>query len=129
MLDGRRSEITQVAGTAARPIVRFAGVDDRAAAEKLRGIEILVERGEVPQLGEDEWWTVDLVGCSVSDGDQPVGTVTGVMGLPSCEVLRVERDAAGELLVPFISDAVRSVDTERRAIDVDLRFLGEGEGR
>jgi ribosomal 30S subunit maturation factor RimM len=29
------------------------------------------------------------------------------------------------LLVPLVTDAVRSVDLERKEIDVDLRFLGE----
>ena len=31
----------------------------------------------------------------------------------------------GELLVPLVRDAERSVDVEARRIDVDLRFLGE----
>jgi 16S rRNA processing protein RimM len=30
-----------------------------------------------------------------------------------------------ELLVPLVSDAVRSVDIERREIDIDMHFLGE----
>ena len=49
-----------------------------------------------------------------------------LLALPSCEVLEVAR-AGGEtdLLVPLVSDAVRSVDLERREIDVDLAFLGE----
>jgi 16S rRNA processing protein RimM len=51
------------------------------------------------------------------------------LALPSCEVLEVRRTsadaAAPPLLVPLIQDAVRSVDIERRTIDVDLRFLGE----
>jgi ribosomal 30S subunit maturation factor RimM len=29
--------------------------------------------------------------------------------------------------VPLVTDAVRSVDIEARAIEVDLRFLGEEE--
>jgi 16S rRNA processing protein RimM len=44
---------------------------------------------------------------------------------PSCELLEVERDAAPALLVPLISDAVRTVDLDARRIDVDLTFLGE----
>ena len=58
-----------------------------------------------------------------------VGTVTRLTALPSCEVLEVARSAgeAGDapLLVPLVSDAVRSVDVAARVIDVDLRFLGE----
>jgi 16S rRNA processing protein RimM len=62
----------------------------------------------------------------VSDGAREVGVVRRLLALPSCEVLEVTRSAdAGELLVPLVSDAVRSVDVERRLIDVDLRFLGE----
>ena len=39
---------------------------------------------------------------------------------------RCERADGGEpLLVPLISDAVRTVDLERQRIDIDLEFLGE----
>jgi 16S rRNA processing protein RimM len=84
-----------------------------------------VARSEAPELGPDEWWAEDLVGCTVHDGERLVGTVRRLVELPSCEVLEVERAAGSELLVPLVSDAVREVDLERRAIDVDLRFLGE----
>jgi 16S rRNA processing protein RimM len=51
---------------------------------------------------------------------------------PSCELLEVERvetdPARPDLLVPLISDAVRSVDVEASVIDVDLSFLGEADG-
>jgi ribosomal 30S subunit maturation factor RimM len=30
-----------------------------------------------------------------------------------------------ELLVPLVRDAIRSIDVERRVIDVDREFLGE----
>jgi 16S rRNA processing protein RimM len=54
-----------------------------------------------------------------------VGVVRQLLELPSCEVLEVQRPEGGDLLVPLVSDAVREVDLERRAIDVDLHFLGE----
>jgi 16S rRNA processing protein RimM len=40
-------------------------------------------------------------------------------------VLEVARPSGPDLLVPLIGDAVRSVDIDRRVIDVDLGFLGE----
>jgi 16S rRNA processing protein RimM len=84
-----------------------------------------VPRLEAPQLDDDEWWAEDLVGCVVHDADREVGRVVRLVALPSCEVLEVTRSqGAGELLVPLVADAVRSVDIERRRIDVDLRFLG-----
>lgn len=127
VVDDRELEITRRAGSDRRVILRLAEHSDRAAAEALRGHDILVARAEAPELGPEEWWAEDLVGCAVQDGDRAVGVVTGLLELPSCEALEVSRrDGEGELLVPLVSDAVRFVDLERRAIDIDLRFLGEG---
>ena len=125
LVDDRELEITRQAGTTRSPILRVAGYDDRAAAESLRGKDLLVPRALAPELGPDEWWAEDLAGCAVHDGDRKVGTVRRMLELPSCEVLEVERSGGGDLLVPLVTDAVREVDLDRRAIDIDLEFLGE----
>ena len=125
MIDEREFEITRRAGTARRLILRLQDHENRAAAEALRGKDMLVARAQAPELGPDEWWAEELVGCAVHDGARAVGTVRRVVELPSCEMLEVERAGGGELLVPLVADAVREVDVEARAIDVDLRFLGE----
>ena len=49
-----------------------------------------------------------------------------MLELPSCEVLEVARRDRPDLLVPLVGDAVGEVDVQRREIQVDLRFLGEG---
>jgi 16S rRNA processing protein RimM len=123
---GRPREVERRAGTDARPIVRLAGSASREDAEALRGEALLVSRTEVPELGPDEWWPQDLVGCRVVDADAPVGAVVEVVNLPSCDMLEVERDSGDALLVPLVRDAVRSVDVGARRIDVDLAFV---EGR
>jgi 16S rRNA processing protein RimM len=121
--------VTRVAGHTARPIIRLEGCERREDAEALTGSELMVARTDVAELEPDEWWAEDLEGCAVYDGERPVGVVSALLALPSCEVLEVRRApeaaAAPPLLVPLIQDAVRSVDIERRTIDVDLRFLGE----
>jgi 16S rRNA processing protein RimM len=123
---GERREIVRRAGTDARPILRLAGFEDRDAAESLRGEALLVAREDLPALGEDEWWPEDLEGCRVRDGSRAVGVVGSVLPLPSCEALVVEREGGGELIVPLVRDAVRSVDVQAREIDVDLAFV-EGD--
>jgi len=122
----RTLEITRRAGTDRRPLLRLAEHEDRAAAEELRGAELLVPRTQAPELEEDEWWAEDLEGCTVLDGAQIVGTVRRLLALPSCEVLEVARADSSDLLVPLIGDAVRRVDVDRRVIEIDLEFLGEG---
>jgi 16S rRNA processing protein RimM len=123
---GRDRRIERLAGHDARVILRLDGCADRAAAEALRGEELLVPRSAAPDLGPDEWWSEELEGCEVRDGQRTVGRVRRLLELPSCEVLEVQRPEGGsDLLVPLVSDAVRTVDTERREIDIDLSFLGE----
>lgn len=122
---GRPAAIERRAGSPTKPIVRLSGCASREAADALRGTPLLVPREELPGLEEGEYWAEDLIGCTVGDGERSVGTVRRLLGLPSCEVLEVARDAGEPLLVPLIGDAVRSVDVDDRRIDVDLEFLGE----
>jgi 16S rRNA processing protein RimM len=110
---GRTARIERLAGTGERPILRLSDVEDRSAAEALRGEAILVEAGE---LGEGEYLAADLVGCEV----RGVGVVRRVIPAPSCDLLEVGEAA---VLIPFISDAVKRVDTEARTIEVDTAFL------
>jgi 16S rRNA processing protein RimM len=123
--------VTRLAGHAARPLMRLEGCERREDAEALTGAELMVARVGAPELDDDEWWAEDLEGCTVHDGQFRVGVVSALLALPSCEVLEVERTPASDadhsppLLVPLVRDAVRSVDIERREIDIDLRFLGE----
>ena len=119
-------EIVRRAGTDAAPILRLAGCESRNAVEALRGTDLFVPRDEAPPLEEDEFWPEELEGCTVHDGEREVGVVRRLLGLPSCEVLEVERpDGAADLLVPLIQDAVRAVDVAARRIEIDLAFLGE----
>jgi 16S rRNA processing protein RimM len=119
---GRPRRIDRRAGTDERPIVRLQGTSSREDAEALRGEALLVPRAQLPALEPDEWWPDDLVGCDVHDGSRRVGVVRAVTGLPSCDVLEVDRDG-DVLLVPLVRDAVRSIDVGSKAIDVDLGFV------
>jgi len=127
-LAGRSVAIVRRAGTDSRPIIRVEGVEDRAAAEALRGAEVTVPAQDAPALAEGEWWAHELEGCVLRDGERVIGTVERLIELPSCEVLEVAREGMRErVLVPMVKDAIRSVDVARHAIDVDSEFLGLGE--
>jgi 16S rRNA processing protein RimM len=116
-LDGRVAEVVRRAGTDARPLIRLDGVEDRSAAEALRGRDLWVQ-SDGDEAGEaGEWDVADLVGCEVPG----IGAVRRVVAAPSCDVLEVGDEG---VLVPFVSDAVRRVDPAAGVIEVDLRFLG-----
>jgi 16S rRNA processing protein RimM len=131
VVEGRSVAIVRHGGTPLRPVLRLAGVTSREAVEALRGTDLWVPRAAAPPLEEDEWLAEDLIGCQVVDGSVPIGVVAKLLPYPSCELLEVQRPGsdpdrpAKTLLVPLISDAVRTVDIDAQRIDVDLSFLGE----
>jgi 16S rRNA processing protein RimM len=125
---GRTLTITRRAGTDERPIVRLEGVEDRPAAEALRGQALMVQAQQAPSLAEGEWWAHELEGCEVTDGERLIGTVSRLIELPSCEVLEVSLEQGGEpLLVPMVKDAIRRVRPAEGRIEVNLDFLAPGD--
>jgi 16S rRNA processing protein RimM len=117
-VDGAPRTIERLAGTSDKPIMRLAGCTAREHAEALRGLSLELPRDD--SLEEDEFWASDLAGCLVVDGSREVGVVARMIALPSCEALEV-----GDLLIPMVRDAIRSIDLETRRIDVDMGFVGE----
>jgi 16S rRNA processing protein RimM len=103
------------AGTDDRPLVRLAGVTDRDAAQALRGQLLLVPGGR-EELGPEEWYDDDLIGCRI----EGLGEVQAVLHGPSCDLLEVGAD---KLLIPLVRDAVTRVDIDAREIEIDRRFL------
>ncbi len=124
LIGERQAVVAQRKGTDQRPVIRLEGIGDRTAVDAVRGQELLARRDHAPELAEDEWWAEDLEGCAILAEGRQIGVVTRLIGLPSCEVLEVERADGEEMLVPLVSDAVGRVDVEQREIEIDLKFLG-----
>ena len=109
-------EVTGHAGE--QLIVRLQGVEDRDAAEALRGARVLVGRGSLDPPGEDEYFYVDLIGCRVVDEHEgDVGQVHDVFEAGASDVL-VVRDGSQERYVPLVEQWVVAVDLEARRITV-----------
>jgi 16S rRNA processing protein RimM len=93
-------------------VVAFAGIDDRGAAEALRGTVLVVDSDSLPPLDQaEEWYDHQLVGlAAVTPGGDRLGELTDVVHTPGPDLL-VVRDADGrEHLVPFVRDIVPIVD-------------------
>ena len=121
----REAIIERRAGTDESPILRVGGISTPEQVKEARGTDLLCSRTDAPELPEGKWWPEDLAGLEVHDGGSPVGRVRRMVALPSCEALEVERKGEGDLTVPMVADAIRSIDVDLGQVDVDLRFIGE----
>jgi 16S rRNA processing protein RimM len=63
---------------AGRVVLKLAAADSISAAELLAGRELLLQATDLPALADDTWFVRDLIGCTLFDGNTPVGEITGV---------------------------------------------------
>lgn len=94
-----------------RLLVSFAGVRGRDAAERLRGLELMLDVPARERPADDEeYYDHQLRGLLVRDQNgRSIGTVVGVLHLPAQDTLVVDADG-NEALVPFVSEIVTAVD-------------------
>ena len=113
------------------------GYADRTQAESLRGFTVWVSRAHFPDTEEDEYYWVDLIGCTLygeQDGQSVLlGLVESVTDNGAHAVLRVKRQVDAEngermtlqddkgrdieMLVPFVAAHVHTVDLANRRLE------------
>ncbi len=104
-----------------RLIVAFEGVEDRNAAEELRGVLLRVDSGDLPEPEDpDEYFDHQLVGLAVVDtAGERIGVVARIDHAPASDLLVVERPDGRTALVPFVTALVPEVDLPGGRIVVD----------
>ncbi|MGI5136664.1 MULTISPECIES: ribosome maturation factor RimM [unclassified Streptomyces] len=104
-----------------RLLLRFAGVQDRNAAEALRNTLLIaeVDPDELPE-GEDEYYDHQLIDLDVVTRDGvEVGRITEISHLPSQDLFVVECPDGSEVLIPFVEEIVTEIDLEEQRAVID----------
>ena len=122
--DGERSfEVHVTARAKGQIIARLDGIDDRDAAEALKGTQLYVPKSELPETGDGVYYHADLMGLSVESPDgNSLGVVKAVHNFGAGDVIEIAGDGEGGkdgLMVPFTKSAVPEVDLEGGRIVVD----------
>jgi 16S rRNA processing protein RimM len=98
-------------------------VDDRSAAEALKGARVFVARSSFPTAGEDEYYWVDLIGLPVINREGvALGVVKELLSTGPQTVLVIEYTEEGktlERMIPFVAAYVDAVDLPGKRITVD----------
>ncbi len=85
-----------------------------------RGAALTVPRGALPELGDGEYYTFELVGLRVEEeGGRVLGTVQDVLPGAANDNLVLEDGT----LVPMIEDAISSIDREGGVVLLNPGFI------
>jgi 16S rRNA processing protein RimM len=102
-----------------RPVFKFSGIDSISDAEKWRGADLLAPESERALPEQGEYSHAELIGCEILV-PEPVGIVRGVEDYGGQTLLRVEKTAGGEMLIPFVNAICREIDVARKVIRAEL---------
>ena len=91
-------------------VARLKGVDDRNAAEALRGLKLYMSRDSLPEPEEDEFYLADLIGLAVeTTAGELLGKVKTVQDFGAGDLLEIQPKAGASWWLPFTREAVPEV--------------------
>ena len=107
------------------------GIEDRDAADALRGRVVYVDKGVLPELDEDEYYLADLIGAEVmavgDDSRRSLGEIVGVTTNGMQDLLEVQwrRDNGVEAtwLLPALPEYIAEIEEETVLVDLPREFL------
>jgi 16S rRNA processing protein RimM len=104
--------VTSKHGSQNRPVIRL----DRRVP---RGATLAVPRASLPELGEDEYYSFQLVGLEVEEeGGRVLGRVADVLDYPANDVLELDSGVS----LPLVGACVLKVDLQGGRIVVSPGF-------
>lgn len=103
-------------------VARIDGVDERDAAEALKGTALYVPRAALPAPDAESWYQADLVGLAVETrtGDR-FGLVAAIVNYGAGDLVEIALDGSDRReLVPFTRVFVPEVDVAGGRLVVNL---------
>jgi len=102
-------------------LLKFIGVDKIEEAELLRNSYLKVDRKDEPELDEDTYYVVDLLGLDVySDEGNKLGVLDDIFNNGSCDIYVVKDELGKQLLLPAISEVIKEISIEEHKIVVHI---------
>ncbi len=103
-------------------LLQLEGIDDRNAADSLRGAELLIMKETAEEsrkdLDEGSFYYYDLIGLKVFLDNKEYGSIVDIMEAGAGDIFIIENIDGAEVLVPFIDGVVEMDRMSEGIIDI-----------
>ena len=111
--------VAQVKEHSGTLLAQLGGLENREAAQKLKGSKVFVQREALPEPQAGHYYLADLVGLEVvNESGEALGVVKRWVFNGAQDVMEVTGNGKVRL-VPWIPAVVRKVDLPQRRIEVE----------
>ena len=117
-IDGESHAVQETKPHSGTLLARLAGIPNREAALKLRGRTVSVSRAVLPAPEAGHYYLADLIGLEVvNERGEKLGVVKRFFTNGAQDVMELAGDR--ERLLPWVPTVVKSVDLQKRRIEVE----------
>lgn len=97
------------------------GITDRNQAELLRGVELFIDRDQLPPAEDGELYLEDLVGCDTIDAEgHKIGEIISVDNFGASDLIEIRPVGGGKTYyLPLTEPYVRDIDVEQRIVVIE----------
>ncbi|MEP3045331.1 MAG: ribosome maturation factor RimM [Roseibium sp.] len=120
--DGKRSfEVASARVKKTVVITKFVEIKDRNQAEELNGLDLYIDRDELPEPEDDEFYYSDLNGLDVLDpSGEALGKIVAVQDFGAGDLLEIRPKRGKTYYVPFTREFVPDIKLDKGCVTLDL---------
>lgn len=114
-------EIEEVKYSKNMVLLKLKGIDDINIAENYRNCYLKIDRKDAVELPEDTYFIVDLLDMEVeTEEGETLGKIIDVYPTGSNDIYVVKNEEGKQILLPAISQVVKTVDIQNKKMIVHL---------
>ncbi|MBY7143656.1 ribosome maturation factor RimM [Virgibacillus sp. NKC19-3] len=101
-------------------LIFFKGFGTINEVEHLKGTQLKITEGQLTELGENEFYYHEIIGCDVYTVDGGVlGEIKEILSPGANDVWVVKQPGGKDILIPYISDVVIEIDVKAQNVVIE----------
>lgn len=102
-------------------LLTFEGYENVNDVEPFKGALLKVNESQLGDLGEDEYYFHEIIGCTVmTETGEEIGVIKEILTPGANDVWVVKGQRAKEILIPYIDEIVKEINIDEKKIKIHL---------
>ncbi|MFD3445477.1 ribosome maturation factor RimM [Microbacteriaceae bacterium 4G12] len=102
-------------------LLTFDGYNNVNDVEQFKGALIKVPEEQLGELGEDEFYYHEIIGCQVvTEEGEEIGKIVEILSPGANDVWVAKRSNGKEVLIPYIEDVVVDINIDEKRITIHV---------